>query len=59
MSQDKHRLEYLKEAAKTQEPKESYTSLAKTEEEWCADHNLIPGALKNISDICMFFAYTS
>ncbi|TVU22437.1 hypothetical protein EJB05_32131 [Eragrostis curvula] len=47
---DKHRLEYLKEVVNTLEPKETH-NLAKLEEEWCATHNLVPAALKNISDI--------
>lgn len=48
---DKHRLEYLKYVAKTQEPEESHTFLTKPEEEWCAVHNLLPAAFKNISEI--------
>lgn len=48
---DKHRLEYLKDVAKTQEPEESHTFLTKPEEEWCAVHNLVPAAFKNISEI--------
>ncbi|XP_062207511.1 zinc finger CCCH domain-containing protein 4 [Phragmites australis] len=48
---NKHRLEYLKDVANTQEPKESHTFLAKPEEEWCAIHNLVPAAFKNISEI--------
>ncbi|KAK3163551.1 hypothetical protein QOZ80_1AG0005160 [Eleusine coracana subsp. coracana] len=48
---DKHRLEYLKEVAKTEELEECLTYLAKLEEEWCATHNLSLAALKTISDI--------
>lgn len=47
---DKHRLDYLKDVANTQEP-ESHTFLATPEEEWCAFHNLAPAAFKNISEI--------
>ncbi|CAO2185089.1 unnamed protein product [Urochloa humidicola] len=45
---DKHRLDYLKDVANTEE---SHTFLAKPEEEWCAVHNLVPAAFKNISEI--------
>ncbi|RLM92512.1 zinc finger CCCH domain-containing protein 4 isoform X1 [Panicum miliaceum] len=48
---DKHRLDYLKDVANDQEPEESHTFLAKPEEEWCAIHNLVPAAFKNISEI--------
>ncbi|CAD6239092.1 unnamed protein product [Miscanthus lutarioriparius] len=48
---DKHRLEYLKDVAKTREPEESHTFLTKPEEEWCAVHNLVPAAFKNVSEI--------
>jgi hypothetical protein len=44
--------------AKTQEPEESHTFLTKPEEEWCAVHNLVPAAFKNISEICMSSACT-
>ncbi|GJN41385.1 hypothetical protein PR202_gn00753 [Eleusine coracana subsp. coracana] len=53
---NKHRLEYLKEVAKTEELEECLTYLAKPEEEWCATHNLSLAAIKTISDICMSFA---
>ncbi|CAO2203087.1 unnamed protein product [Urochloa humidicola] len=45
---DKRRLDYLKDVANAEE---SHTFLAKPEEEWCAFHNLVPAAFKNISEI--------
>ncbi|KAL6626494.1 hypothetical protein ACP70R_030220 [Stipagrostis hirtigluma subsp. patula] len=51
MFKDKHRLEYLKNVANTLEPNESDTFLTKDEDEWCAIHNLVPAAFKNISEI--------
>jgi len=58
MFQDKHRLDYLKDVVSAPEPEESHTFLAKPEEEWCAIHNLVPAAFKNISEICMSFPCT-
>ncbi|OEL23081.1 Zinc finger CCCH domain-containing protein 4 [Dichanthelium oligosanthes] len=48
---DKHRLDYLKDVVNSQGLEESHTFLAKPEEEWCAIHNLVPAAFKNISEI--------
>ena len=42
----------------TEEPEESHTFLTKPEEEWCAVHNLVPAAFKNVSEICMSSACT-
>ncbi|KAL6626495.1 hypothetical protein ACP70R_030221 [Stipagrostis hirtigluma subsp. patula] len=49
---DNHRLEYLKNV-NAQEPKAFCAFLAKPEEEeeWCKTHNLVPAALRNISEI--------
>jgi hypothetical protein len=58
MFQDKHRLDYLKDVANTEESEESHTFVAKPEEEWCAIHNVVPAAFKNISEICMSFPFT-
>ncbi|KQK03657.1 hypothetical protein BRADI_2g09177v3 [Brachypodium distachyon] len=51
MFKDMYRLEYLKNVVSTQEATASHPSISKPEEVWCAFHNLVPGALNNISEI--------